>query len=90
LGTVVQSALGGLVSLFAITIQGAGPVVAQLHLREVKRQTDALERARAARDAAIYEAHLSGETMREIALYTNISYQRVSKIVRLERERRSE
>lgn len=64
--------------------------MAQSHLREVKRQSEALERARVARDSAIYEAHLSGETMREIARYTTISHQRVSKIVRRERERRGE
>lgn len=64
--------------------------MAQTHLREVKRRTEAFERARLARDQAIFEAYLSGETMRDIARYTNVSNQRVSVIVRRERERRGD
>lgn len=60
--------------------------MAQAHLREVKRRAEAFERARAARDRAIFEAHLSGESLRDIARQAKISNQRISVIVRREKQ----
>ena len=64
------------------------PNVAQGDLRKVRKCADKMDEVREARDEAIREAWLAGETYRDIAEAARLSHQRVAQIVQAGRPKK--
>jgi hypothetical protein len=67
------------------------PNMAQRHLKEVHKATRRVEAARVALRDAVHAANTSGESVRDIALWADLSPSRVQQLLkearRLEREK---